>query len=428
MKKAIAILLLLSLLLSLCSCAVTPEDRGEEMQRPDFTTDEYIPGYDVPKSVNAQINLRLPYLDTKDTFYFIGDPFEYVRYYDKTTGILDYLCFKPECQHNDDQCGAYCMGAKWTNNFELEGKLYIPGRYPDPIIPVSYHSCVYTMAIDGSERSIWYDSQSPKAKEMVIPESSNSSRSYLHRGYLYTVGSVRHLEDGVSPQYYARVYARKYDGPYNDSELIFEYKFENSSGSDFVRFAGHYIYYLTSENVGTQDIQLRLFKIDTVTWESQFVAQVKTTRTPRDMWVESDGTVYISMLTGEGFKIGLFKEENGEFVKIYESSSDIRIAEGMIVSLVKLDKENHTIGIVVRNLQGEVICEGPVSLEALVESIGEGIYESRAAFNISHVFYEEGRLYLVLNFRASGNTYSLISCSLGPDGPENETLIWIQGK
>ena len=144
----IAVIAMMCIIL-LPSCARNNTPDGEDttdtaapnyILDPKFDTDEFLPAYDMSYRTDRIKSLNM--VETDDLIY-LTEPVNYgqtVSYYDKKTGVIDRLCFKPECTHGDD-CDSFFPGL-WDVSLNFyDGSLWWVARaWFQTLLPVACRS------------------------------------------------------------------------------------------------------------------------------------------------------------------------------------------------------------------------------------------------------------------------------------------------
>ena len=187
------------------SLSVSDPEKLPETDQPEEIRTEALPASDslLPEDsyLTKDFDPRCsPYVcESEKRLYFAAKPtnFEsyyenfrkYVFYIDKESGESGYLCGKPGCSHDSEDCGAY-LGDKQLLTFCLyEGKLYAAlkevhdGR--GEIVLIAGRTGGSGFSEIGIIPSDAYALDSPGADPMVC----------IHRGYLYTVISENTYAD-----------------------------------------------------------------------------------------------------------------------------------------------------------------------------------------------------------------------------------------
>lgn len=175
MKKRFSAALLAALLtLTLAGCGrdklklPTEQTGGEDFQR------------NMHQSVSPVIDTMC---ETEEGIYFMG-PHYRAYYLDKTAKRATILCGKPECDHQDESCGADLGAyAMWF----YENRLYFASAdyvHEDGVMEnggyVNYGERVYSVGPDGTGRRVVQDLEFVPSGDKV-----NAANPILHRGVVY---------------------------------------------------------------------------------------------------------------------------------------------------------------------------------------------------------------------------------------------------
>lgn len=283
MKRKLALLLALTLLLGLTACnrAAEKADRGFDSAR---SFNHYFP------VVNAA--------ETTDTIYFISFSEQYLKYTDKASGISGILCGKPECRHEDKDCNAYL---DWTKAlFVKEERLY----WIASLDGLQYN--LYSMALDATDRRT----------ELELPQELTKTFSGL---YLYTFDDdclyladvKKEVVDG-EPTYTNYVGAFPFDAKAEPYVILQEEsQYHYYGGTMMIQAYGGYLYILTTEEAGPVEAEtaappyrLRLRRWDLVNggMETLYEEQDHTPQSAYDLWVLDGAVLFSRDFDGEDFR------------------------------------------------------------------------------------------------------------------------------
>ena len=149
---------------------------GNYLADPKFDTDEFLPDYDAdPSFIQFLSTSMFALCQTEDTIYASRtglNKTNFVMYADKATGISGPLCGRPECLHNDSTCNAYVLSYA-DGLCVYDGKLYWANR----------RSAITRMNLDGANR------ETVSSVGSVYDNANKSPSVVIHRGYLYVAGS-----------------------------------------------------------------------------------------------------------------------------------------------------------------------------------------------------------------------------------------------
>ena len=259
MRKALAIILLLATLNSLCSCG--------QSSIPD--TIDYIPGQDMQYFQLTECEKTALMQETENGCYFYHDRFIY--YYDNKTGQIDPLCSRPGCLHEKEtdlnkkqECCAYLDSMRYTTRktmLELPVSLMLYKENLYVCYELSFSAenagespcAVVRIACDGSSKDRIY-------------EDNRMMYSMIHRGYLYYYAIEYPIDEKTGE---VRVnnclYRINLEGSIK-KELIFKPDPATPDNMGYIRGYGNYILFDTNERaltVDDTDLHYGLYNIHT---------------------------------------------------------------------------------------------------------------------------------------------------------------------
>ena len=166
MKRSIALLFVMIMLLSCVSCAKPTGAGGSDVSNSPETARD--PFEDYNNRFRAHIPGAVPFdfFDDGDILFF-GRKYLY-----KPTGECAYFCSKPECMHEELTCESYGM----TLGI-YDGRLYRTGSIDE------LRSGLFSMNLDGSDKRLCCELSIPD--DDILPHSFGDF--FLHRGKVYSL-------------------------------------------------------------------------------------------------------------------------------------------------------------------------------------------------------------------------------------------------
>lgn len=223
------------------AAAFTAFPEGNYLADPKFDTDEFLPDYDVDRSLLNSTYSGI--CETEDTIFFFpynstftgrSDAKVCILYFtDLASGVTLPLCSKPECSHTDDTCNAYLADSGQVYGLRIyDGKLYW--------LTVEISSNVYVhlnrMNLDGSAHEVVTTLDSETSKKLT---RLHFTTWLIHRGYIYIGGYEYSATELIEPyQFY--VYAAPMDG--GESFSIMSYVRDSSGAVLHITPVGNDLY------------------------------------------------------------------------------------------------------------------------------------------------------------------------------------------
>ena len=179
--------ILLSLVVFSAGCSMQPNEKTEVRPTTTLPVSGCFPSDNtVEPSIIGTIdhderfkeNPAFSFIETQNIFAGIWYQDSFIRYYDKSTGLSDPLCGRPECTHTGSDCNA-CVFNQSKGLSYYEGKLYWMGYESDPGRERALFS-VMRMNLDGSGRESVH---SEEIKQLLSGKGFDSV--FFHRGYVY---------------------------------------------------------------------------------------------------------------------------------------------------------------------------------------------------------------------------------------------------
>lgn len=305
-----------------------------------FDTDEYLLGYDADPNMSGGQYGMVQYCESEDAYYLVDSQFLY--YLDKKTLSKWALCYKPECTHDDADCGAYIGFCEAIAVYDgrlwwLSDDFKYDGRYTES------NFNVYSSALDGTDRRLEFETDAAERSKDIKTNSSGCT-AYFHRGYLYIYYSRENVENAV-PVDYIYLLRTPLSGDGKTEEILCE-RFENLSADMKIIPLGKSIYFTihlqnNPDAVGDENWSIAdgAYRYDTKTgaldvlsyWEGKLYlpdknggiilpkAEGKYIYNPgrvdmRDPAVDQSGNVYF-ISEDKAYRLA----EDGEFKKFYDA-------------------------------------------------------------------------------------------------------------
>lgn len=283
---------------------------------PMFDTDEYLEDYDADLGflINGD-NTFVGFCETEDSYYYISrsDNCPILTFVDKKTLTQFPLCPKPECTHDNADCGAYIMTfsapkiycgriwwASWCGDSELD---------------------VYSCSLDGADRRLEFKTDALKAGKDIKTNEANYN-AIFHRGYLY-VSYTRSAVENAVPTSHIFVSRVPLSGDGKSEEVL-----SLTSNSDYgdVRVIPHandiYIALNAYNYLGRQEADA-VVKFDSETGGLDVLFNISGNYDDipvkvSNLGVSPDGELYFS----KRGKVLRFEPEIGEFETVYDNGDE----------------------------------------------------------------------------------------------------------
>lgn len=179
MKKAMAILLLIMIILSMTSCSKFNQNDTIQTNivKGNRNIAKYIiDDYKLEAGNDDQIYFKiLTNIVAADNGYYFYDLYneDYLYFFDKSSKTTVPLCSRANCMHTDENCDAYIKNIRGYNGlWYYENYLYLIGNISDTL-------CLYKISKDGSKHEKCCD------LEYLGSSYSYSMLLTIHRGYAY---------------------------------------------------------------------------------------------------------------------------------------------------------------------------------------------------------------------------------------------------
>ena len=316
----------------------TSYPEGNYLADAKFDTDDPLPAYDCDTSFDFGCPIASDGT-TVFTAVIAEDGNTYMMFYDKASGITSPLCGKPECFHDEADCGAYLCG-----NMESVVSLSV------------YDGMLYWAQWRGSVRLFRSKTDGTAREELKTFPGGNSTTAFLHRGYLY----IKNLSSTIvdeKPVTNTTLTAYPLDG--GDAVPILSF----DSYDMTVKPLGNTIY-IMAKNVEGRDLginewgteEYELYAWDTKTRRADLLASEKTEEfclsiASQDFIpVRGDGIYFQSMME--------YKDDEGSWTS-YASVRKYSFASGKVEEVVpRLSCEDFDRFFFLTFLSGQIFGRG----------------------------------------------------------------------
>lgn len=343
--------------------------------------------------------------------FFIGSDFmdNFLRYYDKESGISGVLCADPTCAHNSFDCGARLR--QGASAFFYDGMVYYISNDLQSGEP---HHCVFRKDLSGRNQELV---KRIPFDEVVLPYQPQQYA--LHRGRLYIRGAANAI---VGPQPGLRI--SLLSSPLDSSEdftVLYDETFNNSASAD-MRLVGENAYLSIVAGSEADHYSVTVLKFNAVTGASEtMLEEAEIAEEIGSFWVTDQGEIYLP-----GYQDGcafLWKIENGKRTEIASwesrSSGAPDIYDGIVL---ENSLENNVRGILILDLSGETVYDGPLFTEAISE-----LPEDPNCYGSGVIGGDTGKLILNLfPFMNTDTHYYTIMLDLHNN--LKPTLLWSSGE
>ncbi len=356
MKRVSALLLLLTLTLSVYACAV-PKDSNTEIIPGNSSPDEPIKP---AGAFSGDFDNRFgrgyeSIIETDEAYYYCSFSGKYLYYYDKQSGISGVLCPKPECTHDEadkqnNSCGGFVHSHAKTL-FLSEGRIgfVASARTPDYIGPA-----LFRMNPDGTGREL--------VKALDFGETQNLSwpqRFDLHRRKLYGYNNYEKVEEGEPILYFSIVSLDPATGEYR---TIYEKTDCGITIFPKLFYNGDYLYFTVPDagpRMNTETLEIYRWDIGKEELEKLFSSgEEGMPGSFFDLWVEN-GCIYTSPGIPEAQNPAVYLISDGELQKVFGFDEDgaVYLIDGGAVcvtypgfDLIAADMDGNTLRRIDRDL------------------------------------------------------------------------------
>lgn len=288
-----------------------------------------MPGFDAQNKYALGLS-REPFQET-DTFFIGGTTHDNIlHYYDKITGISDYLCANPACDHKDKSCGAYTVtstAAFWYNG----QRWWIASKESGTQDDRDWY--LYRSDLSGLNQE-----RIKRIGFLDIVLTYQPQQFAIHRGNLFALGRSSTV-NGTETQERLTLIASPLDGTDTFTTLFDETFPDNVYAHNYMSFAGTKVYYTlttwgedlpSTHTVTTYDFATKEYEVIyyEVLEEDDYI---------QASWVTPEGALYLS-----GYDLDtnyLWKVEGGKRI-LAASWQDTTegypwpyIADGIVVNL-----------------------------------------------------------------------------------------------
>lgn len=300
-------------------------------------------------------NYGMPYTSVVDTGEALiwnasrinSDP--YLRYFDKAAPSQDsdelpygFLCSKPECMHNSDQCAAYLGICPPSLGF-MDGKLYWVAS------GASAHPEVYCFDADFSQKQ--------RVCTLDFGFELQPARYFFHRGGLYFISLANTVEaDGVPSARLDFVSCDISTGMHT-SLLVFD--IPQIACEYCVQFVGMKAY--IANGPLTQKADFRIYCVDLETGEvDNVLPSCDIIHTSPWMHVTDDGTVYVG-----DWQSTLYEVRDSTLVPVMKFEGDylrVHPFDKAIAATYRVDREMRAY---IKSYDGETLFDGILPTDML---------------------------------------------------------------
>ncbi len=359
MKKRMLCLVLVALLLTGCAGPATPNSTTTapaatgQTSGIDFTTGNLgnvnltvmgdaspMPGFDAQSKYAC---MAFSAFQETDTFY-IGNCMgasARLHYYDKVSGISDYLCADPACEHNSADCGAYVNGG--ASVFWYNGQRWWIGN----------DGQTYTL-----RRSDLSGLNQEKVKRLDwqnVILAYQPQQYAIHRGNLFFYGN-RTIVEGVEEKTRMVLMASPLDGS-EEFAALFDMTVERGYCS--MHFAGTKVFFevvFTNNKDDPAYTDHAIYSYDLATNTYATVYSGPPTNAGWTSWVTEAGKVYSCISGLEAQETSLWKLEEGSWTKVAawpaENIIETLVLDGIVAAYPYKDG---TRGLEIRDFEGKLI-------------------------------------------------------------------------
>ena len=361
------------------------------IEDPIFDTEEYLKEYDNNNYFSGAFK---SIAENERTVYYInifaGNRGRYLHYYDKESGISDILCARPECMHQDEDCGGY-VGSTQPGLFLYDGKLYWIGLVSDPTGKSHFLNALIRCDLDGRNR------ETVLLIDREITLYDVPQEYYLHRGYLYYTGSIHTVNAAGEAAEKISIKALSIEKGGKPVTVFEEYCYAAVVARPKLFFRGTKLYYVYGygdagggeKNYTACCYDMRSEETETL-FRGAFSEEWKPYLSEYSFWMES-GTIYQIFWNGEegnGEECSVKKLEDGKWTETYRQRKAFDIGCGYVISFAKEEAgavgEGNSLVLTVRGLEGSLKYQGKLQASMNGEYISiavpggneEGLYIS----------------------------------------------------
>ncbi len=414
MKKILLLALALLLLFSGCAAPVgsttVNSTTGSQVPATGYTTEnpgnvrlnsmgtmEPMPGYDAQ---NKYAYMAVSSFLETDTFY-IGttNSSSYLRYYDKVTGISDYLCADPACTHDSRDCSAHVSNGASAFYYDSQ-RWWISNEGQQRALLRSDISGLNQVTVKNIS---WED----------IILTYHPQQYAIHRGNLFFLGYNSEVNGANIIGRYTLL-ASPLDGT---EEFVTLFDTTTNSGfNHYVSFVGTKVYYsmITFSQDSVSGLEIVTYDLATGTYETVY----KESDIPAHLgqpWVTEQGEIYVP---GSDDTAGyIWKLENGQrtVVTTFEGGVSLPYAlDGVCVSVTRTDGIR---SVDVRDFSGAILYQGLLFPEEV-----PGVLDDPNQAGYSFVGGDQEKL--ILNLMGYSESLADYILSLDIKDGMKATLLW----
>lgn len=375
MKKILLLMICACLLLAGCkSTAPTDSTLASQTESPAITESDV--------SQNQYLyGLGMNFCETDSLFCgsdFFGD---YLHYYDKETGISDYLCADPTCPHNTNTCSAYISehGALSICDNTLYWVSMEQGR----------DNYLWSRELNGNQRK---KIKTISFEDIILPYQPQ--QYVIYGGKLWILGNSNNVV-GAGVEYGVTLLATDLDSS-SDFKTLFEESIDR--GVQYtMRFWGNSVYLGILTFSETDPSDFRIIKYDIDSLDSEIVyEEASLTEIIGEFWITEKGEIYLPG-SDENNKY-LWRLENGERMLInawedFHNASQVWLMNGIVVNW---GKSGNTKTVRIMDFSGNILYSGSLFSNG-AEGIPE-ISEGRTDYSIATIGGDTEKLIINIGF------------------------------
>ena len=337
MKKTLAFILSIALIMCLSSC-------GEKESSADTEYDETC---ETQNKYNSSRSGSFSFQEVGDSYIgsvLIG---ETIHYYDSESGASGVLCSDPSCTHDTNSCSARI--------------------HPGAVF--YYDGQIYLIAHDSEKNSgdffLWKEDLSGNNKKKVKEISTTDiwfeyqpQQFFLHHGKLYILGMANTVE-GAKPEWRISLLTTPIDSNSEYQTLVD--KRINTDAYTSARFIGDHVYYMIFEFSADGPLNLTIMRFSTSDGKEEMVyKKTGISEWVTDFWVTDSEEIYLSGEDEDDHAcIWRIKGKKMEVTTIWEDQEDLvlRISDGIAVTSYYVDDVRY---ISVKDFENRTLYEGPM--------------------------------------------------------------------
>ena len=407
-----AVLLLISFLLASCAPADLPgEEQGDSQGEgdPEKPAEEItFPPLDMALTYGTVLYPAAVY---NNVFYGMvkqtNGTGRMLFYYEFETGESGFLCGKPDCMHNTQDCNAFFVSAEGLGAYD--GKLY-----------VMWHDEVYRLNPDGTGRERIKDltvrnSVTGKLEGTLLPYGS--SEFHLHHGRIYYVNRNKVIVDGV-PKYRINLISMSTAA---DLELktLFHKDYENSNPT--IKFlACNNGFYFTVSSTESEGKRTEILRFRDGSDEPEIVLNTVTESILLGtLYIDKDDNLYTR---GKQTNYAVCLVSGGELIeKVTAEEGDKRYTSLCIPYQDKYVMVKGGAGekeILIKTMDNKTVYQGPLPVESL-----KALGVDTSALGGAYLGYAGNRFYIDLQVTKEKMNYYM-AYELTESGLK-ETLMFV---